>query len=562
MSKITIKNNINSELSMTHADNKPAKSIIGTDIAVAIDTINDFSLDASDGDTVIVRDLDRGGTFIYDNSKVAEHNDGTNFNGWVRQYSGAVNIKWFGAEDASISNDSWDAIQKALDSSLDITFDNKEYKISKTLNIREGLVLQGDNTTLTFTGGRTLNMFEFSAGEVESNIIINGFIFDGGQDITTAWESGIKGDCLLTINSSILSNCTLKNFRNDGVGVGSNCTVSSCVFDSIGDNAFTLSGNHSTVSDCVLHNIGGDGYLIKSNYNTVTNITMDNIGNNDVANGQGGSGVAIGSDSTGAFNNIVSNHTMTNINSCGVTVLNGRHNSVYNITVENADIGVHTGDNENINISNININSCATGISLLLRYSTVSNCTIRDCVKPLFVDSNSGRTTISSINFRGQTESAEINGSNLTIENISSDFTNNDNNYALVINANDSTLKSVNSRNTGIAVVGSGNRLYDINVLSANGKGLAILGNANNTTVQGGKITDSSGQEISVGDYNASASSTLPNGILITGMKVGAGGARAFTGSNMLYHANLSADMSVADYADSNTITNINNVSQ
>ena len=106
MSKLVIKNNINSELSITHADNKPAKSIIGTDITVAVDTINDFQLGASDGDTVIVRDLNRGGTFIYDSSKIAEHNDGTNFNGWIRQYSGAVNVKWFGAVGDGVTDDS------------------------------------------------------------------------------------------------------------------------------------------------------------------------------------------------------------------------------------------------------------------------------------------------------------------------------------------------------------------------------------------------------------------------------------------------------------------------
>ena len=112
MSKLTIKNNINSELSITHADNKPAKSIIGTDIAVAVGTINDFPLDASDGDTVIVRDLNRGGTFIYDSSKVVEHNDGTNFNGWIRQYSGAVNVKWFG--DTSTQQNAVATINKAF----------------------------------------------------------------------------------------------------------------------------------------------------------------------------------------------------------------------------------------------------------------------------------------------------------------------------------------------------------------------------------------------------------------------------------------------------------------
>jgi len=63
---IKLKNNINSEMSITHSDNKPAKSIIASDIAVAVDTIDDFPLDASDGDTVIVREVGNGGIFVYD----------------------------------------------------------------------------------------------------------------------------------------------------------------------------------------------------------------------------------------------------------------------------------------------------------------------------------------------------------------------------------------------------------------------------------------------------------------------------------------------------------------
>jgi len=65
-------------------------------------TIDDFPTeDIVDGTSCIVKDLDRGGLFLYDSSKVADNNDGTNFNGWIRQYSGAVNVKWCldGSED-------------------------------------------------------------------------------------------------------------------------------------------------------------------------------------------------------------------------------------------------------------------------------------------------------------------------------------------------------------------------------------------------------------------------------------------------------------------------------
>jgi len=66
MAIIKIKNNIKSELSIIHKNDKPAKTIIGSDIVVSVDTTNDFPLDASDGDVVIVREIGNGGIFIYD----------------------------------------------------------------------------------------------------------------------------------------------------------------------------------------------------------------------------------------------------------------------------------------------------------------------------------------------------------------------------------------------------------------------------------------------------------------------------------------------------------------
>ena len=150
MSKLVMKNNINSELSITHADNKPAKSIIGSDITVAVDTINDFPLDASDGDTVIVRDLNRGGTFIYDSSKVAGHNDGTNFNGWIRQYDGPVNVKWFGAVGDGVT----DALSSFI-SCISYCFSNGKimYSDSSTFYITSGIMLPDstqENTSFTW----------------------------------------------------------------------------------------------------------------------------------------------------------------------------------------------------------------------------------------------------------------------------------------------------------------------------------------------------------------------------------------------------------------------------
>ena len=185
MSKLVIKNNINSELSITHADNKPAKSIIASDIAVAVDTINDFPLDASDGDTVIVRDLNRGGTFIYDSSKVAEHNDGTNFNGWIRQYSSAVNVKWFGASKDRVDNEIPINLAHQLFGKVEIS---EDYKISSpiiltmdTQNNTAGIISNRYSTIspdASFVGSALINV---ETSHVPDEIIssIEGLILDG-----------------------------------------------------------------------------------------------------------------------------------------------------------------------------------------------------------------------------------------------------------------------------------------------------------------------------------------------------------------------------------------------
>ena len=78
--------------------------------AISLNTIEDLATYTGTG-LVIVKDLNRGGTFIYDATQSAVNNGGTVFDGWVRQFSGAVNVKWFGAvsgievaQDTSIQN--------------------------------------------------------------------------------------------------------------------------------------------------------------------------------------------------------------------------------------------------------------------------------------------------------------------------------------------------------------------------------------------------------------------------------------------------------------------------
>ena len=212
MSKLTIKNNINSELSITHADNKPAKSIIASDIAVAVDTINDFPLDASDGDTVIVRDLNRGGTFIYDSSKVAEHNEGTNFNGWVRQYDGAVNVKWFGAvgdgrDEVTILNNI-SSIKDSIDlNGLSISTTALTNNIFKCLSIENGSIISLESMTD--------NLIRFDSVRSIKNVTFDGGGFSIGSDGTSCSGKYAPGMIFVSSKYVEVSNCNFSNLNGE-----------------------------------------------------------------------------------------------------------------------------------------------------------------------------------------------------------------------------------------------------------------------------------------------------------------------------------------------------------
>ena len=121
--------------------------------AITLDTVDDLATYTGTG-LVIVKDIDRGGNFVSKTGIEINPNTGSLYvaNGgtvfaklgggfWVRQYSGALNVKWFGAKgdwNGTNGTDDTVAIQKALEYSIlnkkCLDFDeNVDYLITDTL---------------------------------------------------------------------------------------------------------------------------------------------------------------------------------------------------------------------------------------------------------------------------------------------------------------------------------------------------------------------------------------------------------------------------------------------
>lgn len=216
---------------------------------VTVDTIDDFPAGATTGDTCIVKDLDRGGIFIYDPTKVSEDNQGTNFNGWIRQYSGAVNVNWFGyttinfyvSATGNDSNNGFTAstpfltIQKAID----------KFKEFDTANLNKHTIHIASGT---YTDGGVLSGHSFY-GE----LVING----AGK--TSTILDGTSASTLMGLNFNNcgnvrVKNLTVQNFSGDGSGIifqnGTRGVIDTC--DCI-DNA---EANFNCSSESVIYMIG------------------------------------------------------------------------------------------------------------------------------------------------------------------------------------------------------------------------------------------------------------------------------------------------------------------
>ena len=290
-SKITLKNNQQKELSIINRDNTGAKTIYGDQLVMSVDTIADMEaittgvLDTSyDGTTCIVKaDGGRNGTFVYSFAEVANDNQGTNFNGWVRQYDGAVNVKWFGAlcngtDEGSILL----AITAAGFTHIDVT----GLTIGTTTIVaQDNITLTGTLLTIDATGSLkfTGDYLDISIAKIVGTTTGQGIWLVGSNNsrVYNTTFSGSFGHCLVV---SISENISINN--NIFLGTqGSTCvSIESCLNVEVGSNVIrnhtgfgiqTLFSSNINISNTIVENTVGLVSVTATHTQAVYTITLD-----------------------------------------------------------------------------------------------------------------------------------------------------------------------------------------------------------------------------------------------------------------------------------------------
>lgn len=155
--------------------------IVETGNTFVVETVEELSSIPAGYKVAIVSDLSRGGTFEW--SATGTANGGTVFAGvsgyWNRQYSGAVNVKWFGIKEnytPTISSDNAIKLKYLLENFENIEIvDSNIYVDNFTSSNVVTKVLKLVNSKLTLDGGNIdLTLLNDLVIDLQDNGIING----------------------------------------------------------------------------------------------------------------------------------------------------------------------------------------------------------------------------------------------------------------------------------------------------------------------------------------------------------------------------------------------------
>lgn len=214
-----------------------------------------------------------GGTFYWDSSSTETDNGGTIIQAtgittgrWKRVFSGAVNVKWFGAKGDGVTDDTV-AFNLATQSTTayanvqrySINLDGGHYKILGNVYIRKGQMIIGDNAHIYMgnTGSFRLGRDSTNTEDIGGYPVkIDGLFIEGGSTSISASISGYS-----------ITNCFISSAIT-GLSIGgADGIISGCQLDN-GSTLMYLSGKNHNISNCNFY-IGNTQILIDGLSDTV-----------------------------------------------------------------------------------------------------------------------------------------------------------------------------------------------------------------------------------------------------------------------------------------------------
>lgn len=147
------------------------------DTPAVVNTLTELlAVDVTKYHTALWTDADRGGVFIYDDTQSLVNDGGIVFNGWVRQYDGAVDISWFSTP------------QECFDTSPQSVYSSSELNLTSTLTIGSDISING--LKINSTASPVIQ----STGTEGTYTLLTGDVVSGAFSCDVASTSGFSVD--------------------------------------------------------------------------------------------------------------------------------------------------------------------------------------------------------------------------------------------------------------------------------------------------------------------------------------------------------------------------------
>ena len=248
-----------------------------------------------------------GGTFYWDSTSIEDDNGGTIIEAtgvvdgrWIRNYSGAVNVKWFGAKGdyngTTGTNDSA-AIKNAMLYGRDILITDGDYYVPDGIafSTQTNISVTAHNSAKIISPFKYVFLFSGS-----SNISFNGVHID--QSVATEADHDVS---LYARGGLLFSNCDKISVNSSKFFTGYNPAVN------------LINTSNSTISNNNMYNSLNTIALTNNSLSSTGVYLVDSCENNTIDGNiifNQGYGVSLQSvgDDTNTDNNIVSNNIITN----------------------------------------------------------------------------------------------------------------------------------------------------------------------------------------------------------------------------------------------------------